>query len=280
MRYGWRGVLVFSCMLTRGIGMPKVDLINNRWNLEEGRWQPPQPRPPPPCEEFYIGDCFAEDDCEHVICGELHESFLKDVRDEHAQHEVAGCGELRMGICLKNLQGEEAQGELTKADLDGVLASLRRIRVAAESCLEDLRGDEGRFTTTSWQVTSEVLSMNSKLHGAGGDEGRSTGLQVPSEVWSMSSELQAAGGNEGRITITDLQVASEVLSINSELQGAGGDRIMEHTAPATFAQSKLALRRRAAHAQTEQHGLESLMQVSAVPATFVQSEWVLWGLVL
>ena len=79
-----------------------------------------------------------------------------------AGYNTKGCGELRRGICLKNLQGEDAQGEFTKPDLDGVLASLRRIRVAAESCLEDLRGDEGRFTTTSWQVTSEV-SMNSEL---------------------------------------------------------------------------------------------------------------------
>ena len=66
----------------------------------------------------------------------LHmKTCLKDVRDEDAQREAAGCGELRMGICLKNLQGEEAHGEFTKPDLDGVLASWRRIRVAAESCL-------------------------------------------------------------------------------------------------------------------------------------------------
>ena len=53
--------------------------------------------------------------------------------------------------------------------------------------------------------------------------------------------------------------------------------------PATFAQSKLVLRRCASHAQTEQRGPEmqaTFVQSSVVPATFVQSKLVLRGLVL
>ena len=53
--------------------------------------------------------------------------------------------------------------------------------------------------------------------------------------------------------------------------------------PATFAQSKLVLRRYAPYAQTEQRGPEmqaTFVQSSVVPATFVQSKLVLRGLVL
>ena len=55
--------------------------------------------------------------------------------------------------------------------------------------------------------------------------------------------------------------------------------------PATSVQSKLALSRCASHSQTEQRGPASSMQAtlvqsSVVPATFVQSELVLRGLVL
>ncbi len=44
------------------------------------------------------------------------ETCLKDWHDEDVQCELSGCGELHVDFCLKDLRGEDAQGEFTKSD--------------------------------------------------------------------------------------------------------------------------------------------------------------------
>ena len=71
-------------------------------------------------------------------------SELQSSGGDEGRSSTTGCRDLRMGICLKNLQGEDAQGEFTKPDLDEVLISL----VAEDPCcrgvlLEGLAGRRG-----------------------------------------------------------------------------------------------------------------------------------------